>query len=167
MTRNIEKYFEIEIARELDDSFRERLLKADLSDENRLKKLREMNFAALPEMPARAALVGGILARTGKKFDDFGIEAARAVIVSSRPLATQVALFNMFHELFDDGQVTDILKGLPNPLPDIKPGFATPKIEGSEVNLRFVTWLKDRGFISSWRQGGFFDDDIRMNMFRK
>jgi len=60
-----------------------------------------------------------------------------------------------------------MLRSLPDPLPDIRPGFATPRIESSEVNLEFVAWLKTRGFISSWRRGSFFDDDIRMNMFRK
>lgn len=48
-----------------------------------------------------------------------GPRAARAAgIVSSRPLATQLSLFNIFHEMFDDQQVRDTLHSLPDPLPD-------------------------------------------------
>lgn len=165
--KNISEFFKVEGECDLDDDVRHKLLEADISDENRLKILHTMDLSLLAHMPARAALVGKILARTGVKIDDLGADAARAVIVNSRPVATQISLFNMLHEMFDDQQVRDILHSLPDPLPDITPGFATPKIEGSEVNLKFVTWLKDRGFISSWRRGSFFDDDIRMYMFRK
>jgi len=69
--------------------------------------------------------------------------------------------------MFDDQEVREILQSLPKPLPDLKPGWTTPRMSSSEVNLRFVEWLKARGFISSWKQGGFFDDDIRINLFRK
>ncbi|MEA1014667.1 P-loop NTPase fold protein [Sphingosinicella sp. LY1275] len=165
--RNIEEFLKVEEECDLDDDFRQNLLEADISDENRLKILHAMDLSLLADMPPRAAIVGKILARTGVKIDDLGVDAARAVILSSRPLATQISLFNMLQGMFDDQQVRDILHSLPDPFPDIRPGFAMPKIEGSEVNLEFVTWLKDRGFISSWRRGGFFDDDIRMNMFRK
>ncbi|MDF2620276.1 MAG: DNA-binding protein [Xanthobacteraceae bacterium] len=167
LINNIEEFFEIESKCELNDDFRQKLLEADIGDDNRLRILQKMDFCLLAGMPTRAAIIGRILARTGVKIDDLGVDAARAVIMSSRPLATQISLFNMLHGMFDDQQVRDILQSLPDPLPDIRPGFATPKIEYSEANLQFVTWLKDRGFISSWRRGSFFDDDIRMNMFRK
>lgn len=165
--KNITEFFEIEDECDVNDEFRQKLLEADISDENRLKIISKMDLSLLAATPSRAANVGRILARTGVKMEDIGADAARAVIVHSRPLATQISLFNLLHEKFDNQQVIDILHSLPNPLPDIRPGFTTPKIKGSEVNLSFVTWLKDRGLISSWRQDGFFDDDIRMYMFRK
>lgn len=167
VTKNIAEFFEVEGECDVDDDFRQKLLEADISDESRLKILDGMDLSLLIDMPARAAIVGRVLAQTGVKIDDLGVDAARAIIVNSRPLATQISLFNMLHGMFDDQQVRDILHSLPDPLPDIRPGFTMPKIEGSEVNVKFVTWLKDRGFISSWRRGSFFDDDIRMNMFRK
>jgi hypothetical protein len=167
VTKNIAEFFEVEGECDLDDDFRQKLLEADIRDENRLKILRTMDLSLLPNIPSRAATVGRILAATGVEIDNLGVDAARAVIVNSRPLTTQISLFNMLHGMFNDQQVREILQSMPNPLPDIKPGFAMPKIESSEVNLEFVKWLKDRGFISSWRRGSIFDDDIRMNMFRK
>lgn len=164
--RNIAEFFEVESECALDDDFRQNLLEADISDEHRLKIIRKMDFSLLMDRSSRAAIVGGILARTGTKLDELGVDAARAVIVNSRPIATQIALFNLLHRMFDDQQVRDILCCLPDPLPDIRPGHAIPKIEDSAVNLEFVTWLQDRRFISSWRRG-VLDDDIRMNMFRK
>lgn len=165
--KNIEEFFEAESECNLDDDFRHKLLEANISDENRLRIIQMMDLNLLTELPARAATVGVILARTGIKIDEMSIDSARAIILNGKPLATQIKLLNMLHVMFDDQQVKDILQSLPDPLPDIRPGFATPRIESSAVNLEFVAWLKDRGFISSWRRGSFFDDDIRMNMFRK
>lgn len=165
--KNIAEFFEAEEQCNVDDNFRQRLLEANISDESRLRTIRKMDLNQLADSPARAATVGRIVARTGIKIEEMSVETARAIILNSKPLATQISLFNMLHDMFDDEQVKDMLRSLPKPLSDIRPGFATPRIESSEVNLKFVAWLKDRGFISSWRKGGFFDDDIRMNMFRK
>jgi len=165
--KNIAEFLEAEEQCNVDDDFRQKLLEANISDENRLRIIRTMDLNLLAELPERAATVGRILARTGIKMDEISVDSARAIILNAKPLATQIKLFNMLHEMFDNQQVKDMLRSLPDPLPDIRPGFATPRIESSEVNLEFVAWLKDRGFISSWRRGGFFDDDIRMNMFRK
>jgi hypothetical protein len=167
VVKNIAEFFELEDECALDDDFRQKLLEAHISDENRLKIVRKMDLSLLANISSRAAIVGGILARTGFKIADLGIDSARAIIVNSRPLANQVSLFNMLHEMFDDQQVGDIFRSLPDPFPDIKPGYATPKIAGNDANVAFVTWLQDRRFISSWRRGRIFDDDIRMNMFRK
>lgn len=91
----------------------------------------------------------------------------QAVILSSRPLGTQISLFNLLQDRLEDAEVRRLLKLLPDPVPDIRPGWATPRIVNSEVNRTFASWLQDRKFISSWKQGGLFDDDIRLNMFRK
>lgn len=73
----------------------------------------------------------------------------------------------MFHLRFDDRGVRDLLATLPDPLPDIRPGWLTPKLPSNDINRAFATWLQARGFISSWKQGGYFDSDVRLNMFRK
>ena len=167
VVNNITDFFKHEEEYDIDDDFRQMLLEAEIDDEDRLKILRAMDLSLLLDMPGRAAIVGKILARTGIKVDGIGINVARSIILSSRPLATQISLFNKFHKMFDNEQVKDILHSLPDPLPDIRPGWATPRLESSDVNLEFATWLKDRGFISSWKKGSLFDDDIRLNMFRK
>lgn len=163
---NIRQFFEAENECELDDDFREKLLEAEITDEDRLRLLRSMNLDLFASSPPRAAIVGKILARTGVAVENLGVDAARAIIVNSRPRDTQISLFNMVHRKFDDHQVRELLQSLPDPLPDIKPGFSIPRMKSNQVNLEFVKWLKARGFISSWSQGSFFDDDIRMNMFR-
>jgi hypothetical protein len=164
---NLATFFEVESECELDDGFREKLLEADIADESRLRILRSMDLGLLDGLPSRAAIVGKIIARTGVVVDNLGVDAARAIILKSSPLETQISLFNMLHKKFDKQQVREVLQLLPDPLPDIKPGWTTPTIKSSEVNLKFVAWLKSRGFISSWKQGGFWNDDIRMNLFRK
>jgi hypothetical protein len=126
-----------------------------------------MNLGQLASDPTRAALVGRILARTGVAIDEVEADGAHAVIVASNPFQAQVSLLNMFHDRFDERGVRDLLRALPEPLPDIGPGWSTPKLPANDTNRAFATWLQARGFISSWKEGGFFDDDIRLNMFRK
>jgi len=167
VVKNIENFFDPENEYDLDDDFREQLLRAEVSDEDRLQILSAMELNSLAGMPARAVIVGSIIARTGLKIDNLGVDGAREVIIHSRSLGTQIVLLNILHEMFDDQQVREILHLLPRPLRDIGPGWATPRLESNDVNVEFVTWLKKRGFISSWAKGGIFDDDIRMHMFRK
>jgi len=152
---------------DLDDDFREKLVAADLTDEDRLKIIGAMDLSTLAGLQSRAAIVGSVIARTGLKIDNLGNDGARELIIQSRPFVVQVRLFNMLHKNFDDEQVRSILLSLPKPLSDIGPGWATPKLEDNEVNVAFATWLKERGFISSWSKGGLFDNDIRLHMFRK
>ena len=88
--------------------------------------------------------------------------------VVSRPAETQISLLNLFHGMFDIEQVKGILQSMPSPLPDIKPGWGTPRLADTPVNVEFVGWLKSRNIISSWSRGtGLFGDGIRINLFRK
>lgn len=168
VTNNIGSFIEAQDACDLDDDFRDKLLEADVNDATRLKILAKMDLSTLAEKRPRAALVGDILARTRTKIDDLSLDAARAVILSSRPTETQISLLNLLHGMFDIEQVREILQSMPPPLPDIKTGWGTPKIADTPVNVDFVTWLKARNVISSWSKGtGFFDRGIRINLFRK
>lgn len=167
VTGNIDEFFRLEGELDVSEDLMERLLEADLANDSRLRIIRSMDLSVLHDMPSRAALVGRILASTGVVVENLNAESMHAVILRSRPLNTQVSLFNMLQDRLEDAEVRNLLALLPDPLPDIRPGWATPRIENSEVNRAFASWLQDRKFISSWRQGGFFDNDIRLNMFRK
>lgn len=167
VVRNIAAFLEVEGDCVLNDDFRQLLLEAKISDEHRLKIIRAMDLGLLSGMASRAALIGTIVARTGVKVDNLDADSARAVIVNTPPLATQITLLNILHDQFDDLQLRDLLQALPHPLPDIKPGVGMRRLESNDTNLEFVAWLKKRGFISSWTQGAFFDTAIRINMFRK
>ncbi|MNT45256.1 hypothetical protein D3C72_1818300 [compost metagenome] len=70
--------------------------------------------------------------------------------------------------MFDMEQVKAILQSMPSPLPDIKPGWRTPRLADTPVNVDFVIWLKARNIISSWsREMSFLGTSIRINLFRK
>lgn len=165
---NMDDFFEAQDECGLDDDFRQKLLEAEIGDETRLKILAKMNLSVLPDIAARAALVGDILARTQIKIGNLDADAARAVILSSRPAETQISLLNLLHEMFNIEQVKAILQSMPSPLPDIKPGWRTPRLADTPVNVDFVIWLKARNIISSWsRETSFLGDSIRINLFRK
>lgn len=165
---NVSEFFEAQDECDLDDDFRQKLLEADVGDGARLKILAAMDLGIFTGIRARAALVGDIIARTRTKIDNIDADAARAIILSSGPAETQISLLNLFHGMFDIEQVKDILQSMPSPLPDIKPGWGTPRLADTPVNVDFVTWLKTRNIISSWSRGtGFFGEGIRINLFRK
>ena len=167
VTGNIDEFFRLEGKLDVSEDLKERLLEAEIADSSRLKIIRSMDLSLLHDMPSRATLVGRILARTGVVVDNLDAEGMHAVILRSRPLETQISLFNMLQDRLENAEVKNLLALLPDPMPDIRPGWATPRIKDNEVNRAFASWLQDRKFISSWKQGGFFDNDIRLNMFRK
>ena len=167
VTGNLDDYFARQDEFDVSEDLKERLLETDIADDSRLRIIRSMDLSVLHDMPSRAALVGRILARTGVVVENLDAEGMQSVILRSRPIETQILLFNMLQDRLKDAEVRDLLALLPDPMTDIRPGWSTPRIENSEVNRAFASWLQDRKFISSWKQGGFFDDGIRLNMFRK
>jgi hypothetical protein len=167
IARNIDRYLEIEDQCPLEDDLRERLLGSDIQDDRKVRIIGAMDLTLLPALPSRSAIVGPILARADADTIKIDAEAARALILNSRPVSVQISLFNKFRTKLDKQQVRDVLVSLPKPFSDIKPGWVTPRIESNDANLELVAWLKARGIISSWKRGGLFDDDIRINLFRK
>lgn len=73
------------------------------------------------------------------EISELGVEPSRAIILNSKPVEVQISLFNKFQQKFDDQQVRGTLHSLAEPFSDIKPGWGTPRIESTEVNLEFVT----------------------------
>jgi hypothetical protein len=169
VAKNIDRYLEIESECATDEDFREGLLGSDISDEQKLKIIKAMDLNLLASEPSRAAKVGSIMQRVAADFSELGPEPSRAIIVNSQPTQVQISLLSKLQQKLDDEQIREILSLLPEPFSEIKPGRDIPRIESTEVNLKFVAWLKDRRFISSWSQGGWMglDDDIRINNFRK
>lgn len=169
IAKNIDRYLEIESECAVDDNFREELLGSDIQDDHKLKIIQAMDLTSLATMPSRAAKVGPIMERTGADFGVLSHETLRAIILNSKPIQIQISLFNKLQEKFDEQQVRDILNSLPKPFSEIRLGFGKPRLESTDVNLKFVAWLKARRIISSWSQGGLWvlDNDIRINLFRK
>jgi hypothetical protein len=105
--------------------------------------------------------------RFGADFGELGPERSRAIILNYKPIQVQISMFNKLQQKLDDWQIRGILSLLPEPFSDIKLGWGILRIESTDVNLKFVAWLKGRRIISLWSRGGFFDDDIRIKLFRK
>lgn len=165
---NLDSFFEIHDKYALGDDFRQSLLEADIDDASRLRIISAMDLNLLSSLPPRAAIIGRILAHSGVSTDNLDPDAARAIILNARPLDIRIKLLNMLHEMLDDQAIREILEASSDPLPDIRPGWGSPKLEKSDVNVAFATWLKARKFISSWKiEEGFFSSSIRLNLHRK
>jgi hypothetical protein len=167
VSENIKKYLANENEYDLDDDFREELLSRDITDDHRLEIIEAMDFTLFASLRSRAAIVGSILARSSSEISDLGVEPIRAIIVNSSPIEIQIILFNKYQPQLENSQIREILDVLPEPFSEIKTGHGSPRINKSDVNIEFVTWLKSRNFISSWSLVGFFVEEIRINLFHK
>lgn len=151
----------------LDDDFRERLLHEDIGVEKKRALINLMDIAALAAHPQRAATIGPILDRTDINISGLDATIAEALIVHSTPIATQISLFNKCHSVLTDDDVRKIIDGLPKPFSDIKTGNYSARLPNSAENLALVKWLDSRNIVSSWSEGGWLSDVIRVNPYRR
>ncbi|TRV25891.1 MAG: ATP-binding protein [Microcystis flos-aquae Mf_WU_F_19750830_S460] len=153
----------------LDDVFRERLLQAAITDDDKRAIVELMDLTTLTELPKRAAVIGPILDRTNVRISGLDAAKARSLILHSRPVETQISLFNKTYSTMTDNEAREVLAALPNPFSEITTGYHTPRLPRSDENRTLVQWLETRGIISSWSEGGgvFLSDAIRVNLKRR
>jgi len=166
IAKNIDDYLKSRDQFSLDDDFREKLLKSDIDDGQKLRIVEDMDLTLLAGLPRRAAVIGELFHRTSTNISHLTAEAAQAVIINAKPVSVQVSLFNKCHELLSDEQVRGTLQRMPDPFPEFKPGWRQPTIPNTDVNVGLVEWLVARGIISSWKET-YFGDDIRVYNFRR
>ena len=150
----------------VDDEFREELLRLDIENVAKLGIVELMDLELLVDLPERSALIGPIINSTDDKISKLNGRSAQSLIMSSRPIATQISLFNKYQSLFSKEEVRHILANLPRPFSDIKSGYATPRLENSSENRTLAQWLDSRGIISSWKDDRFSPNEIRLNLYR-
>lgn len=166
---NIEAYLATPDTFGRDDAFRERLLRADITDDKKRSIIDLMDMNLLPELPERAALIGPILDRTNATISGLDAAKARSLILNSKPIRTQISLFNKIHSTLNPDEVRQVLAALPDPFCEITTGYHTPRLPRSDENRALVQWLDSRGIISSWSEvsGWILGDAIRVNLKRR
>lgn len=164
---NIEAYLADPTKFALDDDFREDLLLRGIEDDDKRALIDLMDLNTLADLPDRAGLVGAILDRTAADVSALDGSVAQSLIKHSSPLTTQISLFNKCHAALSDDDVRGILADLPRPYSEIKSGNFNARLANTEENLALVEWLDARNIISSWSEGGWFSDDIRVNLYRR
>ena len=151
----------------LDDDFREELLRSDVDNAGKLGVVELMDLEALVDLPERSALIGPIISSADANISKIGGSSAQSLIIHSRPIATQISLFNKYHSLMSDDEVHHVLANLPHPFSEIKTGYFTPRLKNIPANRDFVKWLDSRNIISSWGEDRLFTDDIKVNLYRR
>lgn len=164
---NMDTYLEDPDSFALDDDFREELLRSKIDNEAKLRIVELMDLETLVSLPERSALIGPILANVDTKISNLDGAIAQSLVRNSAPIATKISLFNKYHHLMADGEVRDVLTSLPKPFSEIKTGYNKPKLKNTPENQDLVRWLDLRNIISSWSSGGFINDDIRVNLYRR
>lgn len=169
VAENIEAYLADPGMFGLDDVLREELLLADIADDDKRALIDLIDLNTLTELPKRAALIGPILDRTNIRISGIDAAKARSLILNSRPVETQISLFNKFHSTMTVDEAREVLAALPKPFSEITTGYHTPRSPRSDENRALVQWLETRGIISSWTEGGgwFLGDEIRVNLKRR
>lgn len=169
VAKNIEAYLTDPDVFSLDDVFRDGLLQAEITDAEKRAVIDLIDLNTLTERPERAALVGSILDRTNVRLSGLDAANARSLILNSRPVGTQISLFNKFHSTMTFDEAREVLSALPAPFSEITTGYHIPKLPRSDENRALVQWLETRGIISSWSEVGglFLDEEIRVNLKRR
>lgn len=169
VAENIETYLASPDTFALDDDFCEALLRGDITDGEKRAIIELMDMSALTERPERAALIGPTLDRTNVRISGLDAAKARALILNSTPVGTQISLFNKLQSTMTVDEACQILAALPKPFSEISTGYHIPRLPKSDKNRELVQWLDSRGIISSWSEGGgwFVGDEIRVNLKRR
>ncbi|MBN8483849.1 MAG: hypothetical protein J0L50_03635 [Sphingomonadales bacterium] len=169
VAENIGSYLSGSDAFELDDDFRENLLRSDINDGDKRAIIDLMDMGALTNLPERAAVIGPLLDRTNVKVSGLDAAIARLLILNSRPIETQISLFNKLQSTMTVDEACQILAVLPKPYSEISTGYHIPRLPKSHSNRELVQWLDSRDIISSWSEGGgwFGGDEIRVNLKRR
>lgn len=66
-----------------------------------------------------------------------------------------------------DDEVCRVLANLSKPFSEIKTGYSTPRLENTPENQKLVRWLDSRNIISSWSVSNLFNDNIKVNLYRR
>lgn len=165
---NIGTYLADPEALQLDDDFRERLLRAQITEDEKASVIALMDLNVVASLPERAAVLGPLLDRTGIDSSKVTASSAEALILHSSALSTKLSLLNKLNSVLPDDGVRRILAELPEPYSDIKTGYLSPRLEASAQNLALVRWLDSRNIISSWRfVKSYFSEEIRVNLYRR
>ncbi len=164
---NIDTYLADPDTFALDDDFREELLRSEIDNEAKLGIIELMDLDALADLPERSALIGSIIDNIDANISNLNGGIAQSLITHSTPIATQISLLNKYHSLMADDEVRHVLANLSKPFSEIKTGYNKPRLENTPENQKLVRWLDSRNIISSWSEGSFLDDDIRVNLYRR
>lgn len=163
---NINSYLGDPEAFEIDDGFREELLKLDISELSKLGIVELMDLEKLAVLPERSALIGPIVNNANNEVSKVNASVAQSIIINSTETDVQISLFNKYHSLMNDDEVRHVLANLKTPFSDIKVGFKRPRLDNTLINRNLVSWLDTRNIISSWSEGNFFTNDIIVHLYR-
>jgi hypothetical protein len=151
---------------ELDDIFREELLRSEIDQVAKSETVKLMDLTAIADHPERSALIGPIIADADVHKFNLDGTVARSLIEHSRPIKTKISLFNQYNSLMTNDDVRDVLAKLPKPFSEIRTGYGIPRLANNPENLELAEWLDSRDIISSWSESSFFSNDIRINLKR-
>ncbi|BEH14972.1 ATP-binding protein [Marinobacter sp. KM021] len=164
---NIDTYLADPDSFALDEDFLEDLLRSEIDHAAKLRIVELMDLGALVNLPNRAALIGPIIQNTDVEIFDLDVGIVRSLIEHSRPIETQISLLNKCHAHLNDNEVRQVLANLPRPFSEIKTGYMAPKLKNSSENIELVRWLDSRNIISSWSESKLFNNDIKVNLYRR
>lgn len=165
VAQNISSYLRDPSSFSADDNFRERLLAADISDNEKREIIDLMDLSVLSSLPDRAGIIGPILLRTNVALPSLTPDVVMAIIVNSRPVGTQIRLLNLLHEKLDKNEVREVLGQLPDPYSRIQTGYTSPTLRRTNENSELARWLDERDIISSVGTP-FWSNDIKVNLYR-
>lgn len=164
---NIKTYLANPQQYEIDENFREALLRTDINEKTKLRIVELMDLEELVNIPERATLIGPLIDAAEVNLFNLSENVVRSLVLHSRPIKTQISLFNKYHSILTLEQIRSILSRLPKPFSEINFGRHVPKLKNTTENSELVEWLEKRKVISSTGYGKFPPYDIKVYLYRR
>lgn len=166
LVRQINDYLKDKDSYAVEDRILKLLLSANLTYEQKLAIVFDLNSASVAADAELAALVGPILDRSDVDLNEFDFSFLIAVVQHASSTDLGISLFNKCHEKMNEDQIRQVLSELPSPYSTIAEYCVYPKIKKTQQNLALADWLQKRAVISSWSKISF-SDEIRINTFKR
>lgn len=166
VARNVDTFLAEPGDFDFDDDFLVALLQSDISHKNKIKIIEMIvDLRSLVELVEHSTIIGSIILNTDDSPSNIDGDIVKILIENSSSTATQIALFNKYHNLLTVDGVRGVLKILPKPYSEITKGYYSPRLENTPENQVLVTWLDSRKIISSWKVCDVLKH-IKVNLYR-
>jgi hypothetical protein len=165
LVHNIETYLGDKSKYPIDETVRENLLASEISDNQKLLIIEDVDLATVPANASMAEKIGAVFNSTNIDFKPYGPDFIQSLLQHAKPLKVKISLLNKCHKVLSYEQVRQVIENMPDPFPDTLVAWRNPRIPYTPDNKSLVTWLEEREIISS--SSVTFLDEIKINTFRK
>lgn len=161
--KNFEDYLKDKEKYPIDDEICELLLSSELENKHKLEVCHEVTPEGAQNSDPLARGIAAVLSVSEMDFKGFDDRILKAAILRTEEISESLRILIKCLIHWNENQVMDVLEKLSEPYSEIAAYGKRPKLDKNELNLQLAKLLKERDFISSYKEEG---DSIKINTFK-